>query len=232
HLLSIEIILTQGISIEEKLWIIGLMLHRSEDSLSNQQFLAQINSLINNGELHNAFLQIPYLDKLQWWALHQLTQLQSLSSQRKNRRGRVIINYCLQKITELFSDDGDITPLAKIHDVWHQKVEPFLNAHPHIMQNYLVYYVYHHNFPFDPDITPQQCYQLLIADCFLLRSYLCLIAMANPLTLQDVTDLFYSYHCIRMHNKEFEKAIAIGLSQHGCNNDISLYALLNTSPPK
>ncbi|MGY3914841.1 flagellin lysine-N-methylase [Aeromonas australiensis] len=231
HLFSIDILLTQGISIEEKLWIIGLMLHRSEDSLPNQQFLAQIGNLIDSGELHNAFLQIPYLDKLQWWALHHLTQLQLLSNQKKGRRGRVVINYCLHKIKELFSDDGDITHLAKIHDVWHKEVEPFLNAHPHIMQNYLVYYVYHHNFPLDPDLTPQQCYQLMIADYFLLRSYLCLIAMSGPLTVQDVTNLFYSYHCVRMHNKEFEKAMAIGLNQYGSNNDVSLYALLNTTPP-
>ena len=99
---------------------------------------------------------------------------------------------------------------------------------PHIQQNYLLYHVYHNQFPAGYD-APQVAYQVLIADYFLLRSYLSLIAMDDePFTEKDVTDLFYSYHTLRQHNPKFLTVLAQGLQQSGLASDITLYALLKT----
>lgn len=61
---------------------------------------------------------------------------------------------------------------------------------------------------------------------FLLRNYLCLLAMDNELEEQDVIVLFYSYHTIRQHNRNFLKTIEEGLSTSGFSSDLTLYALL------
>ena len=135
---------------------------------------------------------------------------------------------CLNKINQVLEGEFYEDKLLLIHQSWHQKVVPFLMERPHIQQNYLLYHVYHNQFPAGYD-APQVAYQLLIADYFLLRSYLSLIAIdEETLTEQDVTDLFYSYHTLRQHNPKFLTVLAQGLQQSGLASDITLYALLKT----
>ncbi|MFB2860891.1 hypothetical protein [Aeromonas hydrophila] len=132
---------------------------------------------------------------------------------------------CLDKINRLLEGVYDEEKLAQLQQAWCGKVVPFLAARPQIMDNYLLYYVYHHNFP-QQQSTPAQAYQLLVIDYFLLRSYLCLLAMDKELEEQDIINLFYSYHTIRQHNAGFIKTIEQGLSESGFASDLSLYALL------
>jgi len=225
HSLSIDVLLADGMAIEDKLWLIGMLVHRDEGKGSNQAFIEQLIPMINDGQLSAAFSQIPFIGKVQWWALRTLTHL---LIQNQQLRGRAVMLRCLNKINQVLEGEFNEDKLLLIHQSWHQKVVPFLTQRPHIQQNYLLYHVYHNQFPSGFD-SPQIAYQLLIADYFLLRSYLSLIAIdEEALTEQDVTDLFYSYHTLRQHNPKFLTVLAQGLQQSGLASDITLYALLKT----
>jgi lysine-N-methylase len=229
HQYSLDILLTEGLSVEEKLWLIGLLIHRDSSALSNEAFLGQISQLIEDRQLTAVFSQLPFISQVQWKALRNLTYLQVLNAQTGSQRGQPTMQRCLEQIQQLLAGEFNTDRLGKLHETWHREVAPFLAARPHILQNYLVYYVYHHHFPHQPPKSPQQCYRLLIADYFLLRSYLCLLAMEGKLTEQDVVNLFYSYHSLRQHNRDFEDAIDKVLTEHGENMDLTLYALLQTA---
>ncbi|QXW31148.1 flagellin lysine-N-methylase [Aeromonas sanarellii] len=223
HSLSIDVLLADGMTIEDKLWLIGMLVHRDESKGSHQAFIEQLAPMINDGQLSAAFSQIPFIGKVQWWALRTLTHL---LIQNQQRRGRAIMVRCLNKINQVLEGEFNEGKLLLIHQSWHQKVVPFLTERPHIQQNYLLYHVYHNQFPSESS-TPQIAYQLLIADYFLLRSYLSLIAMDEaPVTERDITDLFYSYHTLRQHNAKFATVLEQGLQQSGLASDITLYALL------
>ncbi len=151
HSLSIDVLLADGMTIEDKLWLIGMLVHRDESKGSHQAFIEQLAPMINDGQLSAAFSQIPFIGKVQWWALRTLTHL---LIQNQQRRGRATIVRCLNKINQVLEGEFNEDKLLLIHQSWHQKVVPFLTERPHIQQNYLLYHVYHNQFPSESG-TPQ-----------------------------------------------------------------------------
>lgn len=223
HSLSIHVLAATDVPVEIRLWLIGMLVHRDPAQLSHEAFLDQVAMLVERGELFAMFDQLPVLPRLQWWGLRTITH--QLLAYSQGRRGRQTMQGCLDKINQLLEGVYDEDKLKQLQQVWYSRVSPFLAAHPQIMNNYLLYYVYHHNFP-QLQNTPAQAYQFLVIDYFLLRSYLCLLAMDKELEEQDVINLFYSYHTICQHNAGFLKTIEQGLNESGFASDLSLYALL------
>ncbi|MCX4035605.1 flagellin lysine-N-methylase [Aeromonas caviae] len=223
HSLSIHVLAATDIPVAIRLWLVGMLIHRDPAQLSHEAFLDQVAVLAERGELNTMFEQLPALPRLQWWGLRTMTH--QLLAYSQGRRGRQTMQVCLDKINEVLEGTYDEDKLARLQQVWHDRVAPFLASHPQILDNYLLYYVYHHNFPLQQG-DKCQAYQLLVVDYFLLRNYLCLLAMDKELDEQDVVNLFYSYHTIRQHNASFIKTIEQGLNDSGFASDISLYALL------
>ncbi|WP_235461145.1 flagellin lysine-N-methylase [Aeromonas australiensis] len=223
HALSIHVLTSTALPVEQRLWLIGLLLHRDPTSLSHEAFLEQAALLAERGELNSMFEQLPAMPRLHWWGLRTITQ--QLVVYAQGRRGRKTMQSCLDKINLLLEGVYDEQKLMQLQQIWRVQVTPFLTKHPQIFDNYLLYYVYNNNFPLQ-QATPFQAYQLLVIDYFLLRNYLCLLAMDKPLEEQDVVDLFYSYHTIRQHNSSFINTIEQGLSESGFSSDLTLYALL------
>lgn len=225
HSLSIHVLAATDVPTEIRLWLIGMLIHRDPTQLSHESFLDQVAMLAERGELLTMFDQLPILPKLQWWGLRTITHQLLAYSQGGGKRGRQTMQHCLDKINQLLEGVYDEGKLVLLQQTWHNKVAPFLAARPQILNNYLLYYVYHHNFPLLQN-TQFQAYQLLVIDYFLLRNYLCLLAMDKELEEQDVINLFYSYHTIRQHNAGFLKTVEQGLSESGFASDLTLYALL------
>ena len=223
HSLSIHVLAATDVPVEIRLWLIGMLIHRDPSALSHESFLDQVAALAERGELNTMFEQLPAMPQLQWWGLRTITH--QLLAYSQGRRGRQTMQHCLDKINLVLEGVYDEGKLARLQQIWHDRVAPFLAERPHIMDNYLLYYVYHHNFPLLQS-GRFQAYQLLVIDYFLLRNYLCLLAMDKALEEQDVINLFYSYHTIRQHNASFLKTIEQGLSESGFASDLSLYALL------
>ncbi|MFQ1637298.1 flagellin lysine-N-methylase [Aeromonas veronii] len=223
HSLSIHVLAATDVPVEIRLWLIGMLIHRDPSALSHEAFLDQVAALAERGVINTMFEQLPALPQLQWWGLRTITG--QLLAYSQGRRGRQTMQHCLDKINLVLEGVYDKGKLARLQQIWHDKVAPFLAERPQIMNNYLLYYVYHHNFPLLQN-DRFQAYQLLVIDYFLLRHYLCLLAMDKELEEQDVVNLFYSYHTIRQHNANFLKTIEQGLSESGFASDLSLYALL------
>ena len=223
HSLSIHVLAATDLPVELRLWLIGMLIHRDPAKLSHEAFLDQVAILAKGGDLLAMFEQLPVLPRLQWWGLRTITH--QLLAYSQGRRGRQTMQRCLDKINLMLEGVYDEEKLAQLQQTWYDKVSPFLAARPQILNNYLLYYVYHHNFP-QQQHTPSQAYQFLVTDYFLLRNYLCLLAIDKELEEQEVINLFYSYHTIRQHNASFLKTIEQGLSESGFASDLALYALL------
>ncbi|BBR39476.1 flagellin lysine-N-methylase [Aeromonas allosaccharophila] len=226
--LSYQIALTQELSLEMRLWMIGMLIHHDEGNSSYEQFLDELVALLEKGQLQAMYDTIPSLPNVQWWALRTLTNL-LLQSNDTNHRGRAMIEECLDTLYKLLDGEYDQEKMAFFPRLWREQVAPFLAARPHLLDNYLLYQIYNFNFPYRNEHSMESAYRLLVADLFLLRSYFCLLAHQGELTEENVIKLVYSYHARRQHNLSFEQELATGLLETGFSSDITLYALLNLS---
>lgn len=145
HSLSIHVLTATDLPVELRLWLIGLLLHRDATSLSHEAFLGQVAVMAEQGELHVMFEQLPSIPTLQWWGLRTITH--QLVAYSQGKRGRQTMQFCLDKINQLLEGVYDESKLALLQQAWLNKVTPFLATRPHILNNYLLYYVYNNNFP-------------------------------------------------------------------------------------
>ncbi|MFQ1618483.1 flagellin lysine-N-methylase [Aeromonas veronii] len=226
--LSYQIAMTQELSFEMRLWMIGMLIHHDERNSSYEQFLDELVALLEKGQLQAMYDTIPSLPNVQWLALRTLTHL-LLQSNDTNQRGRVMIEECLNTLYKLLEGEYDQEKMAFFPRLWREQVAPFLAERPHLLDNYLLYQIYNFNFPYCNEHSMEAAYRLLVADLFLLRSYFCLLAHQGELTEEKVIKLVYSYHARRQHNLSFKHELATGLLDTGFSSDITLYALLNLS---
>lgn len=226
--LSYQIAMTQELSFEMRLWMIGMLIHHDERNSSYEQFLDELVALLEKGQLQAMYDTIPSLPNVQWLALRTLTHL-LLQSNDTNQRGRVMIEECLNTLYKLLEGEYDQEKMAFFPRLWREQVAPFLAERPHLLDNYLLYQIYNFNFPYSNEHSMEAAYRLLVADLFLLRSYFCLLAHQGELTEEKVIKLVYSYHARRQHNLSFKHELATGLLDTGFSSDITLYALLNLS---
>ncbi|ENY71402.1 FliU-like protein [Aeromonas diversa CDC 2478-85] len=223
--LSYQIALTHELPLEQRLWIMGMLVYHDEGRSSYEQFLDELVALAGSGQLQAMYATIPAMPRVKWWALRTLTQL-LLQSNERSGRGTVIIGECLETLYALLDGEYDEEKMAFFPRVWQAQVAPFLAERPYLLDNYLLYQLYHFNFPYRADGVMVNAYRLLVADLFLLRSYFCLLAHRGELTEEKVVSLVYSYHARRQHNLAFEQQICEQLIETGFGSDITLYALL------
>ncbi|MGL5906892.1 MAG: flagellin lysine-N-methylase [Shewanella sp.] len=223
--LACHIIENHALSIEVRLWIIGMLVHRDDSKLSHIDFINQLAEIDERDGLETHFLALTKNHTLHWWALRALSNV-LLGSTNKNRRGYGPMSQCLDAIFNFFSQDSDGNKIEELYYEWQQKWQPWLATRPHILNNYLRYWVYHQDFPSENE-PAQNSYQLLVADFFLLRAYLCAltIAGAEP-SEQLMIGLFYSYHSQRLHNSTFADAVRNSLNQSNLNSDAAIYSML------
>jgi lysine-N-methylase len=223
--LALHIMLNRDLPAEQRIWIIGMLIHRDPKQLSHESFLNQLASIADTEGLTPHFEQLPYLPDLHWWGLRAMSNLLR-SEQSSKKRGYLAMEQCMERVYRHFEGECDKEKVTSLYHEWQKKWEPWLAKHPHVLNNYLIYWLYHHGFP-QKDRTPAEAYLLLVADFFLLRAYLCLLTIEGEFPDEKmIVSLFYSYHARRLHSRDFTRILHESLSASGLNSDISLYALL------
>lgn len=223
---ALNIALVQGISVSEKIWVLGMLVHRDDSKLSHTDFLNQLAQLQEQGAFSIHFRQLPSLPRLQWWALRGLTNLIK-SDGAAHKRGQHVVDPLLERIFAFFAGEFDEKKIELLQQCWREKWQPFFEQKPYILSNYLLYWLYHHGFP-KPELTPTDSYRMLVADTFLLRCYLSIMVINTNETPSDsiLTDIFYSYHSRRLHNASFSDVMDRVLTESGFSSDVALYSLL------
>lgn len=223
--LALHLALNGDLAWELRVWIIGMLVHRDEQSLSHPAFINQLADIAEQGELIPHFEQLPSLPALHWWGLRALShQLQG--EQNSHKRGHKTMALCMERLYRHFEGECDESKVATLYQQWQQTWQPWLAERPHIINNYLLYWLYHHGFP-QAERAPAESYRLLVVDLFLLRAYLCLLTLDGEAPDEEkLVALFYSYHAQRQHNRGFVDALQQSLANTGLSSDIALYALL------
>lgn len=223
--LALHLMLNRDLPVEQRLWILGMLVHRDASQLSHEEFLHQLADISDAGGLTAHFEQLPYLADLHWWGLKAMSNLLR-SEQSSKKRGYKTMEVCMDRVYRHFEGECDKDKVTSLYHEWHSKWEPWLVNHPHVLDNYLLYWVYHHGFP-RQDCSPTEAYLLLVADFFLLRAYLCLMTQEGEEPDESIiVSLFYSYHARRLHSRDFTRILHESLNASGLNSDIALYALL------
>ena len=241
HLYAMQIMLQAGLTAEERLFLTGMLVQKAEELVTTQAtdpaqaleaFFATLCQLVESGQWQPLFAQVPGVGRVQWNALRNLTHLIWGSSQTETARGSLWLQAMHTKLSEQMSGEYAEAKLERMHQAWQQQVLPWLAAEqPQLLDNYFCYSLYHDHFPCASLSQPTQPLRLLVADYFLLRSYMSQLALEGELTTQAVVALFHHYHTRRQHNPGFMTALASCLQGCDLDQDLALYALLKSPAP-
>lgn len=242
HLYCMQILLWEQLSVEERLFMCGMLIQQAQQALDQQQdatleirlehYVQTLNQLVESGQWQGLFAQVPLLDVVQWNVLRQLSHLVWQASQKTSGRSNAGLQTLHRQLAELLAGDYHSEQMSQLHTAWCERVQPWLAAQqPQLLSNYLCYYVFHHHFPCGELRQPLRQFRMLLADYFLLRSYLSLLALTEgELTTEAVINLFHHYHTRRQHNHLFREALHESLLASDMDQDLALYALLKLKP--
>ncbi|MBU2869966.1 flagellin lysine-N-methylase [Colwellia sp. E2M01] len=254
-----NIMLSEGLSFNERLFIMGMYLKQAEPHLNNPAKLAQmINSYISMSEdntLQNMYKNLPAIPALKWHIFqHQdnkfvATTGVKLITDEKDNKNYTVSNSdlrflaCREHLLSALRDDKDEKNNKKhsktddnntgemfdkmLAQANNSLLPEYFDKNPHILVNYILYYLYHHQFLLKEHKTPFQFYRIMLVDYFMLTSYLSGIAVnLGELTDEWLAQLFQSYSRRSQHRINFIEGIEEQLKSAGSESDAAIFSLL------
>ncbi len=234
HQCSLQLLLNPQLGIEQRLFFTGMLINQCQGGDVTQRsdivhaFFASISQLLEQEQWQPLFAQVPFIGQIQWNILSRLGALIKHAGSRANGRGSAAMLALYQQLCDFFGEQYDEQKLQQLQLGWQQQALPWLMTHqPQLLDNYLGYYLYQHHFPSAEPQKIVQAYHQLLADYFLLRNLLSLMALQpEGLTTDRVIALFHSYHTHRQHNVQFGQILAECLRSADVPADLAAYALL------
>ncbi|WP_334021384.1 flagellin lysine-N-methylase [Alteromonas sp. S015] len=222
HYDMIEIAASDQLSIDEKLFAIGLIVEKLPQS-ENIESLDQINHILDystsiktlaaNGQCREQLNNVDVTPQFHGKFLTMyLSCLRQLSLNQPHGRGK-------QKIVDLIelsipnidnNEDGTLKELHEnIRNAWTEICVPYLEQKPQILVNLLIYLLYERDFPLGLDnYTHKQAYLQLVADFTYFRGLMASVALAKEaLCDQDIVDIVYTYTSITTHSTTLQKVL-------------------------
>lgn len=186
------------LNVEQQLYTIGILLSRTlgmndlaSASLQPLSLLTkQLQFMGDSGVLHEQFLALPPIPIFPLRALRALGNI-SLTIDTEPMPAMLMA----LKLNELatMSDAHLKTALESIGQTWMQEGVVYFDAHPQVLQNYLLYRLYHDAFPHGPQTLESQYFHLM-NDYFNLRTLCCLwLQCEQPLNAASITAIFSAY---------------------------------------
>ncbi|GIU14702.1 MULTISPECIES: flagellin lysine-N-methylase [unclassified Shewanella] len=211
HDYSMQLLVKSDMQLEHALTAIGIIMKKTEDvskgllgSESIGSMYQQLLILHANGELKRHFDGFNQDTNTQ--QMHAFTSIQLWLHTNKPSRGRKRFEQIHQAILDMMEDES--INMEHINTAWHQIAKPALTAHPDLFSRYLIYYVYHMNFPQVDALTPSQAFRVMLVDFFMLRCYLSVIAAKNNgLSKSDIILCFQVYHTSRQHKANYSQYV-------------------------
>lgn len=235
NLMCSTIINSSGTEVEEGLYGIALLflyLEKLDDDAEKYEKLEayyyDIIASLQRGDIKNSINEIEPDHQLQW---SLLVRLQGYLGARPTSRGWGALNHYAHRLAYIQSEglkqNDMLQPMQRLRCAWHEKVMPWLSAHPHIMSNYLKYRIYTDGFPADHTITPLANLYLLVAEWFLIKSLMAASAdLTGKIDENDMINILYSFHAVTKHDQISTAAFLQEIEHTKVNDDLSLVYLL------
>lgn len=229
---SIDLLLDDNSDWQQTLLAIGLLVD-SADSVSKQQALPelvdetymQLSHMAAEGEIRQAFHSLPHMPEHQ---LHTFLSVHTFCCDEHPRRFRPRFGELNDAILAMTDGQGQLN-MENINHAWNDIASPALTAHGDIFSRYLLYYIYHLQFPMTADNNPVSAFNLLVLDCFMLRCYLAVMAAKhNGLNEHGIVLCFQVYHVVRQHKPNFIKSVTSIMEQSAFSGVEAVVSLLKT----
>ncbi|WP_299809715.1 flagellin lysine-N-methylase [uncultured Shewanella sp.] len=229
---SIQLLLKPEQPLEHGLTAIGILMKTTErvangelESSAIDNMFQQLIILSDNGQLKQHFEG--FNQDTDAHQMHAFTSIQLWLNTNKIRRGRSRFELINQAILSMADDEKSIS-MSKINQAWREVAEPALADQQELFSRYLLYYLYHMNFPLVDKLTPSQAFRVMLLDFFMLRCYLAVIAAKNNgLSEHDIIMCFQVYHTNRQHKANYSQ-YAINLLDEAKFDDLaSILTLLS-----
>ncbi len=229
---SIELLLDDNLDWQQTLLAIGTLVNCA-DSVSKQQAspellddtFMQLSRMAEEGGLRQTFQSLPYVPEHQ---LHTFLSLHTMCCDEHPRRFRPRFGELNDAILAMSDTLGELN-MESINSAWNDIAIPALAAHEDLFSRYLLYYIYHLQFPMTADNNPLSAFNLLVFDCFMLRCYLAVMAAKhNGLSERDIVLCFQVYHVVRQHKPNFLKSARSIMEQSAFSGVEDVVSLLKT----
>lgn len=211
HDYSLQLLLMPEMPLEHALTAIGIIMKTTESvskgllgSEAVDSMYQQLLILHGNGELKRHFDGFNQDTNTQ--QMHAFTSIQLWLHTNKPVRGRQRFEQIHQAVVDMMEEQN--ISMERINAAWHQVAKPALSAHQDLFSRYLIYYVYHMNFPQIDKLTPSEAFRVMLVDFFMLRCYLSVIAAKNNgLSESDIILCFQVYHTSRQHKANYSQYV-------------------------
>lgn len=232
NLMAMHLINTSQAAPEQGLFAIASLLLLAENQPQQTERLeAYFLSLmedISRGNIAQQIVSKPALRQLPW-AL--LTLMQSyLATLQPTRSLPRLKGYVadLMRLLKLDSEEYHIEEsMERLDQAWTSLAEPWLQARPHIMRNYLLYRLYNDQFPDSRERQPMSWLYLLTAEWYLIKSLIAASAdKQGELNEETVIGIIYSFHSATKHSMEATKVFLRQIESVKMKDDLSLLYLL------
>ncbi|GHF78888.1 flagellin lysine-N-methylase [Thalassotalea marina] len=242
-----NILLFDAISIEERLFSIGMLLKQSEQHLETparlEQLISTVEEMITDGSLSKMYLDLPNNDELKWRVfIHQDKKLEqetamfgdtieNLTLSTSGQRFDVCRQAVIEQFNQRMKAEKENSAQNQIFANMLKEAKPILDDYfsnkPQVLTNYLLYYFYHNQFLYSSGKTPFQFFRILCVDLFNLKAYLSAMALKdNRLTDDSVLLLFQSYARRRQHEANFIENMEHQLETTGTQSAGAIFGLL------
>ncbi|MDP5145692.1 flagellin lysine-N-methylase [Shewanella sp. ULN5] len=229
---SLDLLLNSGLNWQESFLAIGLLVKTSDEVRTNkaniQQLEVRYNQLLSMsqmGMISKQFNTIPYTSLPQQ---HTFVAIHDALCTMHSRSTRPRFESINNAITALCNEQNDYS-IEGINRIWNTEIETQLTDHSELFTKFILYSMFHNHFPMHAEHDPEQVFQQLIIDCFMIRCYLAATyAAEKQLTEENIIKCFQVYHVVRQHKPKFIERIKNILSEYGLTSLPSAISLLKT----
>ncbi|MGZ9897268.1 flagellin lysine-N-methylase [Shewanella gaetbuli] len=229
---SLDLLLNCGLTWQEALLAIGLLIKTSQevsegtasvDKLDSRY--QQLQTMAQKGIISKQFEQIPYTETPQTQTFVAIHDALCTLHSRSERQRFISIN---DAISTLCTEENQYS-IKDINKVWSEKVASSKIEADEIFTKFVIYSMFHNHFPMHEKQKPEQVFQQLVIDCFMVRCYLASVFNQNQrLSNEDIVKCFQVYHVVRQHKPKFIEIIQNILKDFNLTSIPAAISLLKT----
>ncbi|WP_299019621.1 flagellin lysine-N-methylase [uncultured Photobacterium sp.] len=210
--LFLDVLLLDSLSLEERLFLLGMTLkyldaHQSNIDEFNQTF-AYCCEKITNGEFSDLYSRMDSALDLHASQLIKVFNVHFALGVVENQSQAIKRMHLLhEQLVDAFEPAGDDINKQKeiLLQGFNGHYQDYINDKPYIWLNYFIYGMYKYDFPAN---NMYEVFSELVTDFFLLRGALSCIASMRPLQDNDLILAVQTYHRSRSHRPVWSQGIA------------------------
>lgn len=230
---SLDLLLNSGLHWQEAIFTIGLLIKTSHEVKNNKVKIEQLDNryqqlthMAQLGMVSQQLDTIPYSELSQTHTFVAIHDALCTMHSRSTRPRFMSIN---DAVNSLCNEENNYS-IETINATWNEMIEKQVANFDEIFTKFLLYSMFHNHFPMHSEQNPEQVFQQLVIDCFMVRCYLsALYHNKKRLTQDDIIKCFQVYHVVRQHKPKFSERIQDILTEYNLTTLPASMSLIKTS---